>query len=100
MIAYSDKWLKDNSGRFDPDQHCPSDFYEEAYNVMNEWHRLLSDMQDRTRLSIVAGMYHEWDKNFREWIVSEVKHWHGSDEMKAKIWKVNIGDIYVYVYYF
>lgn len=89
----SDEWLEQNSHRFDPDRHDPGDFYEAANDAGIEFYQLLSDMRDRTRLSVVAGMYHEWDKQLREWMIREINHWHRGDRMKAKIWSVDFGKL-------
>jgi hypothetical protein len=61
----AEEWLEQSSGRFDPDWHDPGDFYEAANDVGIEFYQLLSDMRNQTRLSVVAGMFHEWDKNLR-----------------------------------
>jgi hypothetical protein len=89
----SEEWLERNSHRFDPDRHDPGDFQEAAYGAGIEFYQLLSDMRDRTRLSVVAGMYHEWDKQLRKWIIQEINHWHHGDVMKAKIWSVDFGKL-------
>src|SRR3546814_13054565 len=63
---------------YDPEQDNADSLQEDAYEQMCEFHRLLTDMRDRTRLSVVAGMFHEWDKQLRDWLVREIQHWrHG-----------------------
>src|SRR3546814_6614540 len=44
---------------YDPEQDNADSLQEDAYEQMCEFHRLLTDMRDRTRLSVVAGMFHE-----------------------------------------
>lgn len=89
----ADKWLKRNSHRFDPDRHDPSDFDEAAYDHSIEFYGLLTDMRDQTRLSVVAGMFHEWDKQLRDWLVREVGHWHHGDNTRQKVWSADFAQI-------
>jgi len=89
----SEDWLENNSHRFDPDRDDPGSFYEAAGEAGIEFYRLLSDMRDQTQLSVVAGMFHEWDKQLRDWLVAEVRHWHRGDLAAEKIWKANFSDL-------
>lgn len=90
----SDEWLERSSSRFDPDRDDPSDFYEGATDAGIKFYELLSGMRDQTYLSVVAGMFHEWDKQLRGWLVYEVQHWDCSGEnLPKKIWLVNFEQI-------
>ena len=71
--AEMDTWLQETSHLFDPERHDPSDFYEQANDVGIEFYELLTEMRDRTRLSVIAGMYHEWDKQLRDWLWREIR---------------------------
>lgn len=82
----SEEWLERSSSRFDPDRHDPGDFYEAANDAGIEFYGLLNDMRDQTCLSIVAGMFHEWDKQLRDWLVREIQHWHRGNTAALKIW--------------
>lgn len=90
---YSDKWLEKVSHHFDPDRHDPGDFYQQAYEEGIEFYQMLDDMKNRTRLSVVAGLFHEWDKQVRDWMVREIVHWHRGEEVKKAVWKANFHDI-------
>lgn len=90
---YSEEWLESVSHRFDPDRHDPGDFYEQANDEGIEFYQMLDDMKNRTHLSVVAGLFHEWDKQVRDWLVREVSHWHQGSEVKKAIWKANFNDI-------
>lgn len=63
---YAEEWLNERSHLFDPDRHDPSDFEERAYDASIGFYQMLSDMRNRTLLSIVAGKFHEWDKQLRD----------------------------------
>lgn len=56
-----------------------------------EFYQLLSEMHDRTRLSVVAGMYHHWDKRFRRFLVREMR-WCGlvpGYHTRRALWKLD-----------
>ena len=74
-------WLEENSHRFDPDRDDPGSFEEAAYFHGVDRYYLLTKILDAARLSVVAGMYHEWDKQHRTWILEEVRDWHKSPEL-------------------
>ncbi len=92
---YADEWLNKAGQYFDPDRHDSGDFEEQAYFESIEFYQMLEDMLNRTRLSIVAGIFHEWEKQLKTWIVQESRHWpwHCGDETKKAIWKANFGDV-------
>jgi hypothetical protein len=85
----AEQWLEKSSQRFDPDRHDVGDFYEAANDAGIEFGLLLSEMQTQTMLSVVAGMFHQWDKKLREWLVREIQHWHYGSTVTAKIWQIN-----------
>ena len=89
----AEDWLRRSSGRFDPDRHDPGDFYEAANDAGIEFYTLLSEMRDQTRLSVVAGMFHEWDKQLRDWLVREIQHWHRGDAAGLKVWSADFVQI-------
>ena len=89
----AENWLRQKSEKFDPDRHDPSDFYEAANDAGIEFYALLSDMRDQTRLSVVAGMFHEWDKQLRDWLVREIQHWHHGDAAAMRVWSADFPQI-------
>lgn len=85
----AEAWLENAKDRFNPESHDPADFYEAANDAGIEFGLLLSDMRDQTFLSVVAGMYHQWDKQLREWLVREMQHWHQGKAAPSKIWSAD-----------
>lgn len=85
----AEEWLEQSGDQFDPDRHDPGDFYEAANDVGIEFYQLLSDMRDQTRLSVIAGMFHEWEKQLRDWLVREILHWHRGESVVAKVWSAD-----------
>ncbi|WP_051153599.1 hypothetical protein [Litoreibacter arenae] len=80
--------------RFDPELHDPGSDAEDAYHEGVELYRLLSEMKDDVRLSMIATMFHNWEKELREWLMHEVRHWHPGDAVKDAIWSVTLDEIY------
>jgi hypothetical protein len=88
-----EEWLARSNAWFDPDQHDPADFYEKANDVGIEFYDLLSGMRDQTWLSVVAGMFHEWEKQLRGWLVREIGRWHSGEHFPKKIWSADFVQI-------
>jgi hypothetical protein len=86
-------WLDRNGPRFNPDRDDPEAFYEAAQEEGIAHYQLLSNMRDNTRLSVVAGMFHEWDKQLRDWMVREIQHWHRGPDVCARTWSQNFGGL-------
>lgn len=64
----------EQSGRnFDPDIHDEGGQAEDAQNHGIMFYELLSEMHERTRLSVVAGMFHHWDKAWRRLLVDQLR---------------------------
>lgn len=89
----AEEWLDQRGQHFDPDRHDPGGLYERANDVGIEFYGLLSDMREQTRLSVVAGMFHEWDKQLRDWLVREIQHWHRGDNATLKVWSADFGQV-------
>lgn len=81
------------SVHFNPDIHDGSEFYETAHEKGIEFYQLLSDMHETTRLSVIAGMFYQWDKKLRDWIVREMHHWHHGENATRSIWKAEAPEI-------
>ncbi len=86
---YAKEWLNSRAQYFDPDRHDPSSFYEEAHEESIGLYLMLSEMETQIRLSVVAGIFHEWEKQLRDWIVKEINHWHSGHAVKKAVWKAN-----------
>jgi hypothetical protein len=85
----AEKWLEESGRYFDPDRYDPGDFHDQAYEVGIEFYGLLKEMRENTRLSVVAGMYHEWEKQLREWLTSEILRILPSGHTATKIWSTD-----------
>lgn len=61
--------------------------YEKIRDDGIYYHMALEEMLTRTRLSIVAGMYYNFDKTIRNWIIKETRfHRPIGEEFNKSIW--------------
>lgn len=87
--AAAEEWLEQQGTSFDPDRHDPDAFYEAAHDYAVEFYLNLEGMRNDTRLSVVAGLFHKWDKALRGWLVREMRKWHCGDKVIAKVWAID-----------
>lgn len=87
------EWLDKNVHRFDPDRHDPGDFEERAHDAGIDFYESLRDLREQTYLSVTAGLFHQWEKQLRDWLAREVLHWHHGDRVKQAIWRADVGRI-------
>lgn len=86
-------------GSEDSDMSCVADT---AHERAVEYYQLLSDLRQQTYLSAVAGMYHQFDKDLREFLETQlvglVDGKTGNrvdyDYTKRNLWKPPIEDIF------
>jgi hypothetical protein len=83
------EYLESPSGYFDPDSDDPGNYFEAAEDAGIEFYVLLSEMREQTRLSVVAGMFHLWDKQLRDWLMRQIGLWHNGIATTKKIWEVD-----------
>lgn len=90
----SDDWLAQHGHLYDPDRHESGEFEEIAFDAGLSFFMSLSHLKERTYLSVVAGMYHEWEIQLREWLTRESRYWHGGEALKQAIWNANTNQIF------
>lgn len=71
--AAADAHWEESSRNFNPDIHDEGEQAEDAQNHGIMFYELLSEMHERTRLSVVAGMFHHWDKAWRRFLVDQLR---------------------------
>lgn len=89
----SAEYLEIASQHFNPDTHDPSEALEAAYDASQEFYQSLSRMHETTRLSVISGMFYEWDKKLREWLVREMRFRFRGEHTARAIWRVDFRDI-------
>lgn len=81
------EWLERTNCNFDPERDDPASYLEAAHEESIEFYTLLAEMHNNTRLSVVAGMFHEWEKQLRNWMVGEITHWWNGTEVRNAVWR-------------
>lgn len=89
----SDEWLSDLPHHFDPDGPEAADLFKRADDIANEHYHLLIDIHERSRLSVLTGIYHEWEKQFRTWILDHIKHWRCGESALSRIRTANVREL-------
>jgi hypothetical protein len=86
-------WLAERSMNFDPNRDDVGSIYEASGDAGIEFYMLLDEMRMQTRLSVVAGMFHGWEKKLRGWITDEMRHWHHGSNAPARVWAADFPSI-------
>lgn len=89
----SDEWLSALPHHFDPDGPEAADLFKRADDIAIEHYHLLIDIHERARLSVVTGIYHEWEKQFRKWTHDQIKNWYRGERVLSQIWTGDIGKL-------
>ena len=84
-----EQWLSNNAHRFNPDWHDHDDFCDKAFDF---YLRLIA-LGNQTKLSVLAGMFHAWEKEFRDWLINEIRHWHWSEKLPTVIGKASFENL-------
>ena len=71
----------------------PGDYADAAWDKGINHYQMLSDLQNQLTLSVAAGLYHQWEKQLREWLVHELDHSFPRKELGPAIWKQKIDDL-------
>lgn len=90
--AFADEWLA--AKPFDPDRDDPGSDYEQAYDESIGFYQSLASLRDNTRLSIIAGMFHEWEKQVRDWLGTELGHHGFGKHAHAAVWSVKLDELF------
>ncbi len=96
--AEADRYAEESYDRrgqyFNPDTDDPASSAEAAWDDGVAYYGLLDDLRKQMILSIAAGMYHEWDKQFRDWLDRELGHNFSLDRIRPELWKQDIGTLF------
>lgn len=88
--SHAEEWLAKRAAYFDPDRDDPADAYGQAHDEGIGFYQSLVDLRNHTSLSIVAGMYHAWEKDLRSWMAKEFNHSVLRTIASKKLWRVPI----------
>ena len=91
---HADEWLAERAGSFNPDRDDPADNYEQADQEGIAFYQGLSGLRDSTRLSIIAGMFHEWEKQLRDWLGRELGHHGFGRHAHSAVWSTKLDELF------
>ncbi|MCX7219650.1 MAG: hypothetical protein NTY70_12155 [Burkholderiales bacterium] len=87
------KWLTQRGIQIDPTLEDDECFYEfKASTTIGYFHQL-TVMMHQTRLSVVAGMVFEWEKQLRTWLANEYKRLSYEEKEVKAVYIKNIEEI-------
>lgn len=76
-------WGEDDSG-----------IAEVAHSAGVDFYGLLEDLRVQTLLGALAGMYHQWDKELRNFMEWELRHDVTRERARVLAWAPNIGEVF------
>jgi hypothetical protein len=91
---FADETYEKMGQYFNPDIHDEGSFAEDAWSAGTEFYQLLVEMRDDVRLGLVATMFHNWEKELRDWLSHEVRHWNRSELLKRSIWEATLDELF------
>lgn len=87
---YAKNYLERRGQYFNPEIHDPDAILEASYDAGIEHYIALSDLRKQTYLSVLAGMFHQFDKALRNWLSKEMDFLSDAGEhTKLAIWKID-----------
>lgn len=90
--AFAEAWLARKP--FDGDRDDPAAHYEQSWDESVTFYQRLADLRDNTRFSIIAGMFHEWEKQVRDWLGRELGHHGFGKHAHAAVWSVKLDELF------
>ena len=71
-----------------------ADVADAATDSSQELYSLLNDLKDQTILGAIAGMYHQWDKDLRDFLENELRHYLDQSTLRKVTWLANVEDVF------
>lgn len=90
---HAEEWLAERGKSFNPDRDDPADDYEAAHDEGISFYLSLATLRDSTRLSVIAGMFHEWEKQVRDWLGKEFGHQGFGKHPHDAVWSVKFDQL-------
>lgn len=92
----ADQYVRDYAKQLEPAFDGEDGDWGAFWGEVNEQGRahyfLLCDMKKFTILALTAGMYHNWDKHFREWLSREMS-FNFTEKSVSKVWETGLDPI-------
>ncbi len=90
---HADEWLERRGRFFDPDRDDPAADYERAHDEQISFHLSLAALRDDVRFSIIAGMFHQWEKEVRSWVDRELQQLFRGPAVRHAVWTAKFKDL-------
>ncbi len=87
---YANEQFNEARQRIDPEKFDDDNAAEWAQELGEERYLILDDIVKMTQLSVIAGMYHEWEKQLRDWMARELPHHYAAQGYGDMIWEATI----------
>lgn len=83
-------------GRFASPDSDPGDYADAAWSRGANHYEMLTDLHSQMLLSVAAGLYHHWEKRFREWLVKEFERSlpREKEKLSPAIWKQKVDEVF------
>ncbi|WP_407408988.1 hypothetical protein [Acinetobacter sp.] len=69
------------------------DIHEASFNRAFQFYSLISDMKKDVYLNTLALIFHHWDKNFRSWLLKELRYYNLGKSFKDDLWEASFLEI-------
>ncbi|MDW3205558.1 MAG: hypothetical protein R8L07_08420 [Alphaproteobacteria bacterium] len=67
---------------------------EAAFEHGADFYMMLSDLKTQTTLGALASLFHQWDKDFRDFMERQLAHSFDRAEVERNCWQPNIGKLF------
>jgi hypothetical protein len=71
-----------------------ADLAESAHDQSVDFYMMLGDLKKQVLLGALAGLYHQWDKDLRDFLEHELRHDLTAEFAVKESWLPNIGEIF------
>ncbi|RDF52234.1 hypothetical protein DWA20_05005 [Acinetobacter baumannii] len=93
---YEEKWrIEKESHYFNKDPYDSSSLYYDSYDASIIFYQNLSDLQQNVRFSVIAGMYHRWEKQFRSFLHNQSRWWGCTHHVRNEIWTLPVNKLFM-----
>lgn len=93
---YEEKWrIEKESHYFNKDPYDSSSLYYDSYDASIIFYQNLSDLQQNVRFSVIAGMYHRWEKQFRSFLHNQSRWWGCTHQVRNEIWTLPVNKLFM-----
>lgn len=90
---FTEQLLAKKQQFFDPENDNIYDYYDQVDETSTDFCIMLTNTYNCARLSLIAGIFQEWDKNVRDWLTREIINWNTDKSVRDEVWGANFYEI-------